>query len=102
MRLSVIARRCLREHIEAPRRSSHQCGPDRLGVNSGAATFTMFMPRPNAPIAARQITAVGPVQGHSTHHGQFSCAIAAYRNSWEALNFDMADDVGERSNGAPR
>jgi hypothetical protein len=80
----------------------------------------MFMPCPNAPIATRQITAVGRVQGHSTYHGQLSCAIAAYHNSWDrpdnkfadavltsvakgdALNFDMPDDVAERSNGAPR
>jgi hypothetical protein len=49
-----------------------------LGVDSAAATLAMLMPCPNISIAARQITQL----------------------SDDAPNFDMPDDVGDRSDDA--
>ena len=88
-----------------------------LAVPSGSATLAMLMPCPNISIAARQITQlidrckVTPRFADHTIH----CAIAAYRGSWDrpdnkfadavltsaatgdAPNFDMPDDIGDRS-----
>jgi hypothetical protein len=91
-----------------------------LAVDSAAASLAMLMPCPNISIAARQITQlvarckiVPRFTADSIH-----CAIAAYRGSWDhpdnkfadavlasvakgaAPNFDMADEIDERLDGA--
>jgi hypothetical protein len=104
--------------------AAHSTGvPIRIGLmglaaDSASATPAMFMPCPNISMAARQITqlvercrVVPPFTADSTH-----CAIAAYRGSWDrpdnkfaeavltsvakgdAPNFDMPDEIGDRSN----
>ena len=112
----------VREAIVEARRSASTDLPIRIGltglaVNPEAATLAMLMPCPNISIAARQITqlsdrckVVPRFAANSIH-----CAIAAYRGSWEhpdnkfadavlasvakgdAPNFDISDDIGDRS-----
>jgi hypothetical protein len=88
-----------------------------LAVDSASATLAMFTPCPNISMAARQITllverckVLPRFTANSTR-----CAIAAYRGSWDhpdnkfadavltslatgdAPNFDMPDDIADRS-----
>jgi hypothetical protein len=109
----------LEAHRSAPAGLPIRLGLTGLAVDPAAATLAMLMPCPNISIAARQIAqlsdrceAVPRFKANSMH-----CAIAAYRGSWDhpdnrfadavfrsvakrdAPNFEMPDDVGERSNG---
>jgi hypothetical protein len=114
--------RSAREAVVEAHRNALTGVPIRLGltglaVDSAAATLAMLMPCPNISIAARQITllsdrcrAVRRFTANSIH-----CAIAAYHGSWDrpdnkfadavlasaakgdAPNFDMSDDIGDRS-----
>jgi hypothetical protein len=88
-----------------------------LATDSASATLAMFLPCPNISMAARQITqlvecckVLPRFTANSTR-----CAIAAYRGSWDrpdskfadavltslakgdAPNFDMPDEIGDRS-----
>jgi hypothetical protein len=115
------ARKAIAEaHRSAPTDVPIRIGPTGLTVDSGSATLAMLMPCPNISIAVRQITelserckAVPRFTAQSIH-----CAIAAYHGSWDhpdnkfadavlasvakgdAPNFDMPDDVGDRSDDA--
>jgi hypothetical protein len=114
--------RSAREAVAEARGSAPTDLPVRVGltglaIDSASATFTMLLPCPNISIAARQITqlserchAIPRFTANSIH-----CAIAAYRGSWnhpdnkfadavltsvakgDAPNFDMPDDIGDRS-----
>ena len=97
---------------------SIRIGLTGLATDSASATLAMFMSCPNISTAARQITqlverckVVPRFTANSTR-----CAIAAYRGSWDhpddkfadavltsvakgdAPNFDMPDEIGDRSN----
>jgi hypothetical protein len=104
-------------HKTAPAGPPIRIGLTGLAVDSGSATLAMLMPCPNVSIAARQITQlidrckIAPLFTARSIH----CAIAAYRGSWDhpdnkfadavltslatgdAPNFDMSDDIGDRS-----
>jgi hypothetical protein len=93
-----------------------------LAADSGSATLALFMPCPNITMAARQIVQlvdrckVVPRFTADPMH----CAIAAYRGSWDrpdnkfadavlasvakgdAPNFDMPDELDERSSDEGR
>ena len=114
--------RSAREAVAEAHRSAPTDLPIRIGltglvVDSGSASLAMLMPCPNISIAARQITQlIGRCKvtprftAHSIH-----CAIAAYGGSWDrpdnrfadavltsvatgdAPNFDIPDDIGDRS-----
>jgi hypothetical protein len=104
-------------HKTAPTDPPIRIGLTGLAVDLGSATLAMLMPCPNVSIAAQQITQLmdrckvaPPFTARSIH-----CAIAAYRGSWDhpdnkfadavltsvatgdAPNFDMSDDIGDRS-----
>jgi hypothetical protein len=114
--------RSAREALVEAHRSGPTGLPIRIGltgltVESGAATLATLMPCPNVSTAARQIAQLvkrckvdARLTADSTH-----CAIAAYHGSWErpdnkfadavltsaakgdAPNFDMPDEVDDRS-----
>jgi hypothetical protein len=96
---------------------SIRVGLTGLASDSASATLALFMPCPNISMAARQIAQlvdrckVVPRFTADPMH----CAIAAYRGSWDrpdnkfadtvlasvakgdAPNFDMPDEIGDRS-----
>jgi hypothetical protein len=107
-------------HRNAPTGFPIRMGLTGLAVDSGAAAVAILMPCANISIAARQIMqlsyrckATPRFTANSIH-----CAIAAYHGSWDrpddkfadavltsvakgdAPDFDMPDDIGERSNDA--
>jgi hypothetical protein len=117
--------RSAREAVVEARKSAPTGLPIRMGltglaVDPGAASLAIFMPCQNISIAARQITqlsdrckAVPRFTANPIH-----CAIGAYHGSWDrpdnkfadavltsvakgdAPNFDMPNDVGDRSDDA--
>jgi hypothetical protein len=105
-------------HRSAPAGLPIRIGLTGLAVDSGTATLAMLMPCPNISIAAQHIMrlsdrceAVPRFKANLMH-----CAIAAYHGSWgqpddkfadavltsvakgDAPNFDMPDEIGDRSN----
>jgi hypothetical protein len=104
-------------HFAHPTGVPIRVGLTGLATDSASATLAMFMPCLNISTTARQITqlvdrckTVLRFTADSTR-----CAIAAYRGSWDrpdnkfadavltsvakgdAPNFDMADEIGDRS-----
>jgi hypothetical protein len=93
-----------------------------LAVDSGSATLALFMPCPNISMAARQIAQLVERCKVVARFGAdpIHCAIAAYRGSWvrpddkfadavltseakgDAPNFDMPDDIDDRSSDVAR
>jgi hypothetical protein len=116
--------RSAREAFVEAQRSAPSGLPIRIGltgltVESGAATLAMLMPCPNISTAARQILHLVErckLDPRFTANS-IRCAIAAFHGSWErpdnkfadavltsaakgdAPNFDMPDEVDDRSKG---
>jgi hypothetical protein len=112
------AREALAEaHRSAPADVPIRIGLTGLTVDSGSATLAMLMPCPNISIAAQQVAQLidrCKLTPRFTAHS-IRCAIAAYHGSWDhpdnkfadavlrsvatgdAPNFDMPDDIGNRS-----